>query len=405
MADDDDERGGISAWVFLVLGVLVLAAGGGAYWFLTQGEDAAAAEPPPPPLVTAAEVESADRVAIMQTGFVQPLSEVTVTSEMAGRIESVADSFRRGRFVMAGETLVTLETDQLQANVSRAEAAVSQAEAGLAAAELERSRRDELEDEQFASEAQLQQSIVDVAAQRAQLASAQAELVDARNRLDDAEITAPFDALVTEVTADPGDLASAGVELGRLVASQAVEVELGLTPRDLALLGEPERAIGGRVLIRGTGQAAVGTNGEAPPVIAVGVVDTIGPQIAEATRTVPLLVRVPRPFDPDREGRPLRIGELVELELPIDVTQRAALTLPVQALRGGNVVWEVADGALVRHEVAVMARQDETVTVSSDALAPGALVLVNNLPSAAEGTEVRLERDRSESAASLGNGG
>ena len=380
-------------WVFLLAGVVVIALAGAGYWFLTSGEAQSAAEPPPPPLVTAAEVQRAERVAIVQTGFVRPLSEVEVTSEIAGRIQNVDPAFRRGRFVEEGQTLVTLETARLDAAVSRAEAGVRQAEAALAAAELERDRNQQLENEDFASEAQLQDAIVNVSAREADLASAEADLIDARNARDDATITAPFDALVVEATADPGDFAGTGAVLGRLVASAAVELELGLTPRDLALLGSPEIVVGGRVLVRGTGQAAVDAADDRP-VIAVGVVNAIGPEIAETTRTVPLLVRVPEPFSTDREGRPLRIGELVELELPLDVTQRAALNLPPEALKGGNLVWEISDGALVRHEVETLVRTDGEVVVASPDLSPGALVLVSDLAAAADGTEVRLDRDQ-----------
>lgn len=200
---------------------------------------------------------------------------------------------------------------------------------------------------------------------------------------------------MTAAGADVGDLATAGMELGTLVARAAVEVELGLTPRDIALLGTPELALGGRVLLRGTGQAAVGDTDR--PVIAIGVVDAIGPEISENTRTVPLLVQVPDPFSMERDGRPLRVGELVELELPIDVSRRTALRLPAQALKGDNRIWEVRDGALVGHEVTVLTRQDDSVVVEAADLSSDALVLTSEIAAAVDGTEVRLERNRDDS--------
>lgn len=183
--------GGWPWWIFGILGLIVLGPGVGAYFFLTSGGEAEAAEPPPPPLVTAAKVERADRVYIRQTGFVRPLAEVTVAAQIAGRIETVADSFQRGQMVDAGTVLITLETQRLEASVSRAEAQVAQAQAALAAAELDRDRQSQLEDDNFASEAALQDAIVAVANQQAQLASAQADLIDAQNQLEDATIEAP----------------------------------------------------------------------------------------------------------------------------------------------------------------------------------------------------------------------
>ena len=280
------------------------------FTLLTLRGGAPEQSPPAPPLIAAAPVERADRVSIIQTGFVRPLAEVPVAVEITGRIEAVGMGFRRGRFVEEGDVLLRLETRRQEAELARAEAGVRQADAALAEARVERDRQEELEERDFASEAALQQAIVAAATQEANLAAAEAERVLARTRLEDATLRAPFDALVTEAGADRGDLAGAGSVLGTLVAAEAVEIELGLTPADLSLLGDATLALGGRVLVRETGGAAVG-GGSSRAVLAVGEVAAVGPAVARETRTVPLLVRVPRPFDSRRRtGPPVARGRI-----------------------------------------------------------------------------------------------
>ncbi len=405
--DDDDGKGGHSTfWLFLIAGVVILLLGGGIYWWLSTSGETSSTEPPPPPLVQAGQAEPAARVSIRQTAFIQPLAEVAVTAQVQARVAEVADGFRRGARVERGELLVRLETDRLEAAVDRAEASVQQAEAALAAARVERDRQAELEEDDFTSEAELQQAIVEVATQQANLSTARANLSTARADLSDAELRAPFDAVVVAADADIGAFASPGQELGRLVASAAVEAELGLTPADLALLGGAEMAVGGRVLVRGTGQAAVAERGRSlGPVAAYGVVDTIGAEVQDGTRTIPLIVRIPRPFDPERsEGRPLRIGELVELDLPISLVNRRAVSILAVALKSGDMVWEVRDGVLVRHEVTVLSRRDEIAVIEADGLAPGTVLMTSDLPAAADGVEVRLPDESGDGGSGSGNG-
>ncbi|CUH40388.1 Multidrug transporter MdtA [Jannaschia seosinensis] len=393
------------SWILATLGVLLVGAAILA-WLTFRGSPPEVS-PPPPPLVNAARAVAADRLAIRQTGFIRPLAEIQVATEFDGRIEEVSPSFRRGNFVEAGEVLVRLETRQLRAAVARAEADVARAEAALAEARVERDRQEQLEAREFASEAQLQQAIVAVASAEADLTSARAELVTARTRLSDSVVVAPFDALVLADDADVGAIATPGQSLGRLVASEAVEVELGLTPADLGILGDATLAIGGRVAVGAT-NATTGPEREAP--LAYGVVTRTGPAVDPDTRTIPLIVRIPRPFEPRNDARPLRVNELVELELPVSLVRGNVLSIPVRAVKGGDVVWEVVpmpdDGrdepssgedapeqrhVLRRRDVVVIQRTEtRAILEGGNTLQAGALVMTSDLSGVADGVPVRV---------------
>jgi RND family efflux transporter MFP subunit len=399
--DPEGEGEGKGRWKWLLAGLAVLALGGGILGWVTLAGSAPDVEPPPPPLIEAAAAERADFVTLRQTAFVRPLASVTLSSEIQGRIADVSERFRRGNFVEAGEVLIQLETRQLQAEVGRAEASVREAEAALAEARVERDRQEELESREFASEATLQQAIVAVATAEAALTTARADLVSTRTRLEDATITAPFDALVVEDTADTGDVAGPGTELGRLVAAEAAEAEFGLTPADLDILGEAERAIGGRVLLR---PVTASVRESEADLLGLGVVSDVGPLIDAETRTVPLIVRIPRPFEPRGGDRPLRVDELVALEMPISLRNRSAVSLPARAIKGGDTVWAIRPGeegedgeegaaTLLRVDVTVLQRTGDAAVVEGP-LPVGTLVMLSELAGAADGTAVRLARNR-----------
>jgi len=369
--------------LWAVASVLVLAAGAGIFAFLMlsggQGDGAA----PEPPLIRAATVERAERLMLSQTGFVRPRREVTVAAEVSDRIAEVGKNFRLGEEVSEGDLLFRIEQERFRADVARAEAAVEQARAALAEARVDRDRQEELESRDFASEAALQQAIVRVASREADLAAARADREIAEIALEDTTVEAPFDAVVTEENAAVGQLVQAGSEAGTLVASDAAEILMGLTPSDLALLGDPARALGGLVRVRETGPAGL--------ILREGKVVDVDPRIVADTRTVALVVRVPRPFA--AEPRPLRVDELVELELPVSLRNRDAVRVPPEALKGRATVWRVEDGMIRRLSVRPLERGEERVVLSGGELSPGDRVMVSDLPAPFDGKRVRVEEE------------
>ncbi|WP_299565348.1 efflux RND transporter periplasmic adaptor subunit [uncultured Sulfitobacter sp.] len=393
-SDDTADQGRL--WPWLVGGLIVLAIGAGGYWYLTRADQTQEMAPPQPPLIETGLVAEAAQVVIRQTGFVRPVSDVTVVSEITARIASVSDSFTRGATVARGDVLVQLDTTRLQAERQRAAAGIAQAEAVVAEAQISVDRQRQLEENNIASEATLQQALVELATADAALQTARAERDLIQQRIDDAIIRAPFDAVVAQATADPGALATAGMSLGELIASAQAEVEMGLTPGDLALLGDAQSAMGAPVRVLAVPSAADGA--ATGPRIAQGTVTALGPQIDAQTRTVALIVRIDDPFAATREGfpdaRPIRIGELLTLELSVDLSERGAVSVPGRAVKSGDVVWRVADGILSRSEVDVLRRgtgEGARVVLGAGAPAPGTRVMLTDLAAATDGQDVRVD--------------
>ncbi len=383
-AERERSRGG--GFVWLLLSLAVLAVGGGVFYWLSSGGDEG--EPPERAalLVRAAIVRQADTLTLRQTAFVRPRREVAVTTEVTGRIAEVGDTFALGESVSRGDLLIRLESESFEADVARAEASVAQAEAQLAQANVDRDRQEELEARDVASEAALQQAIVAVAAAEADLAAARANRTQAEIALDDTVVRAPFDALVTAENASVGALVQAGTEVGRLVGSRAVRLLMGLTPGDLAVLGDPALAVGGRILVRATDGPA--------DVIAQGVVTEVDPRVQADTRTVSLVVEVSDPFS--GPGRGLRIDELVALELPVSLENREAVEVPPEAIKGRTMVWRIEDGTLRRTAVDVVDRFEGRVVLAGGALSPGDRVMVSDLVAPFDGKAVRVEGDETD---------
>ena len=93
-------------------------------------------------------------------------------------------------------------------------------------------------------------------AARAAVSRDEARLAEANLALSRTQVTAPFDGFVREESVDVGQIVAAGQTVGRLFASDAVEVVVPLSDADAALIpglwdlkaGDGVRRVGARVV-------------------------------------------------------------------------------------------------------------------------------------------------------------
>jgi hypothetical protein len=72
------------------------------------------------------------------------------------------------------------------------------------------------------------------------------------------------------------------------------------------------------------------------------------------------------------------------------VVDAPALSVAAEALKGGDTLWQVSDGALSRHAVEVLSREGDTVTLRAEGLSEGDRVLLSDLAAPVDGLAVRV---------------
>ena len=125
---------------------------------------------------------------------------------------------RPGQVVKRGDTLVELDERGFAGQVQRWLAEYRHARGLLAEAEREDERAAELYDRTVLSDFERNQALLAVDAARARQALANARLVDARLDLERSRIKAPFDGVVLQVNAVPGQPVISEVQVQPLVA-------------------------------------------------------------------------------------------------------------------------------------------------------------------------------------------
>ena len=375
-------------------------------------------EPPPraPFAVTEPVVAGDGAIPVLAAGTVRAHAEVDIAAEVGGRVTWVEPAFQSGGRLRAGQTIFRIDdagyrnrVEQVRSDIAvqRVEILRIQEEARIARAQYEAFRRRRA-DSAPAAAGPLAFWQPQLEAAQAVLDRHDAVLADAELALSRTEIRAPFDGVVRVESLDVGQFVAAGQSVGRLYASDAVEVVVPLSEAAAALMpdlwslraGDADRRIPVRV-IAGYGAGRYAWQGYA---------DRVETALDEQTRTLDVIVRVPRPFTAgvradargggDGAGRggggsapstgpPLLLGMFVEVEIQ-GIVPDAYFQVRRPALRPGDEVWVVRGGRVAIVPVRVLQHADDVLFVTGS-LAEGDPVVVGGLRVATEGMVVRTE--------------
>jgi RND family efflux transporter MFP subunit len=324
------------------------------------------------------------QVEVETQGVVTARREALVAPQVGGRVTFVAPELADGGIMRANAVLARIDDADYQLAVTRAEAGVAQARQGLLReqAEADLARQDWAEIGEGAPsplalrEPQLAQA-------RANLAAAEATLADARLALARTVIRAPFEGRVLSRSVEIGQIISPGQVIARGFATDAVEVSLRLSDRDLALSGLPPAFVSTRQtpgpMVRLSATIA------GVPQTWEGRVERTSAAIDERTRLLSAIVVVNDPFA--RPEAPLAPGQFVNATLT-GVLMEDVVKVPREALRGDGRVF-VADGELLRIREVEVLHSDTTGAVLRAGVSEGEPVIVSPVQAPFEGMRIR----------------
>jgi multidrug efflux system membrane fusion protein len=218
---------------------------------------------------------------ISVNGKTAPARVVELSAETDGRVELIGA--KRGSNVEQGGIIVKLDERDRRARLAQAQATVKQRE-------VEYEARLKLQGESYVSEAQLQESI-------AQLEAARAELRRAELDLDYMSVRAPFAGALQSRAVEIGDFVKSGDPIATFVDNRKIIVAANVSEFDA-----------GQVMVGEAAEARLAT-GE----LVRGTIRYVSPVADEATRTFAVELEV------DNEDGALRAGGTAELFVPADV--------------------------------------------------------------------------------------
>jgi membrane fusion protein, multidrug efflux system len=186
-----------------------------------------AALPEAPRFALVAHPQGADAThAEVYSGDVHARYESQLGFRVAGKIR--ARLVDVGSHVEAGQVLAELDPLDLKLQVASAQATVNSAQAARDLAQSEHDRYRALLDKHFISQTQFDTQVNTLKAAQAQVALAQAALAVARNQAEYTTLRADHAGIITALSAETGQVVSAGQNIAMLARDGAIEVEIAV---------------------------------------------------------------------------------------------------------------------------------------------------------------------------------
>jgi RND family efflux transporter MFP subunit len=289
------------------------------------------------------------------TGELRPSRIVELRAVSGGRITH--SNIREGQAVKAGDVLVGFESNDLQAALKQREADQEGAMAEMVLAMQSLNRIEQLASKSVASQDQLDKARSEVAAKKARLDSLGAHVEIARTALQNSEILAPFDGVISKLSVNQGAQISADAELLTLVDVSDMEA------RVLVSTQEVTRVAKGQVV-------ELQVDGIQNQVIK-GMVARVSPVADEGSRSVAVHIRL------SGDGYPFKGGMFVRGSILVRQTENA-IAVPVASIRRDDkdaYVLKLVEGILIRQPVTIISRWDDNQIAEVSGLAPGDLVV------------------------------
>ncbi len=197
-------------------------------------------------------------VTLTSQGTVAANRTTVLSSEVGGKIVEVAPEFEAGGLFEKDALMLRIEDADYKAAVAAAEAAVAGAKEQLAleSARADQGRRDWQRLGRGGEPDDLVLRVPQLQRARANLASAEAALEQARRNLERTRIRAPYDCRVRADNADLGAVVGPGAVLGQITSRNDFEVRLPLSLEEYGFLktdarGRPSGAVTLRAQVGG----------------------------------------------------------------------------------------------------------------------------------------------------------
>jgi HlyD family secretion protein len=234
-----------------------------------------------------------------------PGSEVTLSSEIAGRIRALAVEERK--LVKKGDLLAELDVSEQQAALSEARAGVRESETQVSYFENELMRNEQLLAQSVISASARDKAGFDRDAARARRVSLLAGVSRLSAVIAKSKIVSPIDGVVTERNVDGGEFVGPGTPLFTVadLSKLRLEVEVGEFDATRVRLGAKVR-----ISVEGNDKSFHGVVEEIPDVVVSRRLKPVDPGRPTDTRVLLVKVRFSEPT-------PLKLGQRVEAEISL----------------------------------------------------------------------------------------
>ena len=334
---------------------------------------------------------TSQQVVVPVMGSVVPAAEIDLKSRVAGEVLWVHSEFVEGGIVKKGQTLLRIDPTEYELALIRKKAVLEGAILDLKTEEGRQSiAKSEweilgLEEKATDMDRELALRQPQLAANRANLEAARAEVKQAELDLVRTAIKAPFNAVIRSADVNVGAQITVQGTLAHLVGSDSFFIEALLPLDRLEWVHIPENS-------RNTGSKAeiVSDSGR----VLTGRIYKLLGDIEPDGRLAKIFIQLNDPLDLNRQNgdrRPLLLGDYVSARIEGRSVQNVFI-IERQHIRDGNRVYIAdEDDRLQVHTVDIIWNSTDHVLVRG--LVEGERLIISDVPAPVEGMRIRVQGD------------
>ncbi len=381
--------------LILILFTLALAVGVG-YWLQeTKPEVKKRSKKPSIPVVKTAPIKKQSyQLKIYASGSVKAHTETTLVAEIAGKITRVDPAFAAGNYINKGQTLLSIDKTDYLNNIELAKAEIAQKQLALEEqmAQANLAKQDwDLFGEKKKTPSKLAMREPHIKSAKAALKAAKLRIQQAEINLTRSTIKAPYIGRVLERSVAIGQYVTSGTKLGKVFATDYVEVHLPLSLADYEQLDLPKH-------YQGEKQP---TPKNLPPVTFYTQTGTTRHQwqgqlvrsaavLNENTRQISVIARINAPFSRSKTGAPpVKIGQFLQAEINAKRLANVAL-IPSSAVRENREILLLDGDKIHQHAITILATDKDKVVISTDHLPLDKALILTPPPFATQGMKVKV---------------
>ena len=330
---------------------------------------------------------------IETSGVIRAHNQITLTSQVSGRIVATHPQFEDGAYFEEGTVLVELDKADFKTAVASAKSQQAQALAILAQ-EQTRAKQARLDWEDLGYEEEPSELVLRVPQLReaeARVEAAAAQLEQAERGLERCQIRAPFDGRMRQRMVGVSQTIGSGTSLASIFAVDYAEVRLPIEARHMRFLELPEEASDSpvKIILRDALDESNKIEREA------WIVRTEG-ALNEQSLDLFAIARIDDPFGRESGKAPLRIGQPVSAKVPGRPFEKVVV-IPRKAVRQLSRITVVDRDShiITKRMVTPLWENDTDLIVSDESLIDGTLLATAFLVYTPDGTPVEILPDPS----------
>ncbi len=319
-----------------------------------------------------------------------PYQSISLQSEVSGTAESLSEDFEAGAIIKKGDILVSLEKRDYQNEVRKLEATLAKVKADyslelghqkIVQEELKELKKmsntvvsNKLHTELTLRKPQLDQVLAD-------LAIAEANLLDAQYDLEETEIKAPFDALVLSRAVSVGQHISTGGELAELVSIEKYLADVAI-PVDALYNNQLLSYKSKDIPIEITTNFGEKWQGKLEQVVSA---------LTTESRMGKIIISIEDPLATAENNKrvPLLLGDQINVRI-LAGTYNDVVQLPRQSVYNNENIWLITeDNKLKYQKVEIVWSDGNNVYIRESALKNNSLVLHSDINNPVENLVVK----------------